>query len=437
MLSSPRIARFFDGERFPYLEGQDGLMSLWPTLFTIAELRRTKAANTIHRELGAISHLRVWERIKQRNLLEEIAGQQFPDDGDIQSLREHCYHDADDLNRYMDRAASLPSNSIALLAPIEKISLQTVGDSHAYNRITVFAKFLYFCAVTMCRGRPNAGELNVRAKEMRRLLLAQRPKGKGNKSGLSVHPSPQHFDDFMAVVAEDSPDNPFRSPKIRLRNYSMFETFFETGIRSGEMLSLYIGDVTYDDKGDPIVRIIDRRDDPNDPRPNPPQVKTLERDVPISQELYDKIQQYITSVRYHTPNARKHPFLFVNHRGGKFQGAPMSDKNFQHEVGRAVAVRPDRFKDIRRHGFRHNFNVRLTDQLDLFSIQEKPLTDKDRLDIRKSLNGHDGDDSGAIYESYAIRAKAKKAIRKLQDKQSSVLKEALAQAKEINGYNDD
>lgn len=257
MLSSPRSARFFDGERFPYLEDQDGLMSLWPTLFTIAELRRTKAANTIHNVLGAISHLHVWERLEQRSLLEEIGNQRFPNDGDIQSLRDHCHRDADDLSRYLDRTKSLSSNSIALLAPIEKISLKTVGKSHAYNRITVFAKFLYFCAVTMYRGRPNAGELNLRAMEMRRSLLAQRPKGKGNKSGLPVHPSPHHFDDFMAVVAEESPDNPFKSQAVRLRNYSMFQTFFETGVRSGEMLSLYVGDVTYDDKGDPIVRIKD------------------------------------------------------------------------------------------------------------------------------------------------------------------------------------
>ena len=435
MLSSPRIARFFDGERFPYLEDQDGLMSLWPTLFTIVELRPTKAANTIRNVLGAIAHLRVWEQLEERNLLEEIANQQFPNKGDIQSLRDHCHRDAVDLARYMDRAKSLPGNSIALLAPIEKISIQTVRMSHAYNRITVFARFLYFCAVTMSRGRPNAGELNLRANKMRQDLLAQRPKGKNKKNGLALHPSPQHFDDFMAVIAEDSPDNPFKSKEVRLRNYSMFRIFFETGVRSGEMLSLYVGDITYDDKGDPIVRIIDRRDDPNDPRKNPPQVKTLERDVPISQGLYDKIQQYI-QVRYHTPNAKKHPFLFVNHKGGEFHGAPMGDKNFQHEIRRVVAVRPDRFKDIRRHGFRHNFNVLLTDKLDHFSKQEKFLTDKERLDIRKDLNGHNGNESGAVYESYAIRTKAKKAIRQYQDKQSSILKKARAQAKEVEGDDD-
>lgn len=436
MFSSPRTSRFSDGERFPYLEDQDGLMSLWPTLFTI-QLRTNKAANTIRNELLGISHLRVWERLQRRNLLEEIGNQRFPTEGDIQSLRDHCYRDALDLKRYMTRVKTQPGNLIALLAPIEKVSLQVVGQSHAYNRMTTVAKFLYFCAVTMFRGRPNAGKLNERAKEMRDALLAQRPKGKAHRSGLAVHPSPQHFDEFMAVVAEDSLDNPFKSPKIRLRNYSMFQTFFETGVRSGELLSLYVGDVSYDDKGDPVVRIIDRRDDPNDPRLNPPQVKTLERDIPISQGLFDKIQEYVSTLRYNTPNARVHPFLFVNHRGGEYQGAPMTDKNLQHEVGRVVEVRPDRFKDIRRHGFRHNFNVLLTDKLDLYSIQEKPLTDKQRLDIRKGINGHDGDDSGDVYEKYATHAKAKKAMRQYQDKQSSILKKALAQAKQEKGMVDD
>jgi integrase len=428
MLSSPQIARFSDGERFPYLQDRDGLMSLWPSLFTLVKSRPNKTANTIRNQLAAISHFHTWQWLEKRDLLREFEEQRFPTEVDIESLKDHCYRDSIDLKRFMRRAEYLPRNSIELTAPIKNVSLQTVEKSHAYNRITVVGEYLYFCAVTMLRGRPNAGELNKRATEMRKCLLATRPKGKLQKSGLAVHPSLQHFDEFMSVVVEDSQDNPFKSREVRLRNYVMFECLYETGMRSGELLSLYVGDILYDDKGDPIVRILDRRDDPNDPRPNPPQVKTLERDIPISQKLYDKIQEYIL-VRYSTPNARKYPFLIVNHRHDKSQGFPMSDKNFQLELKRVVAVRPDRFKDIRRHGFRHNFNVNLTNQLDLYSIEEKSLTDQQRLDIRKDLNGHEGDDSGEIYEKNATRAKAKKAVRQFQGKQSSILKKALAQAK--------
>lgn len=436
MLSSPQNAKFSDGERFPYLEDQDGLMSLWPTLFTLAESRPNKVANTIRNELAAISHLHVWERLEGRNLLGELGEQRFPTKEDIQSLRDHCHRDAIDLKRFMDRAKHLPGNAIELTAPIQNISLQAVGKSHHYNRITTVAKYLYFCAVTILRLRPNARELYKRAREMRDGLMATRPRGKTNRSGLAVHPSPQHFDEFMSVVSEDSPDNPFKSREVRLRNFVMFQCIYESGMRSGELLSLYVGDVSYDDKGDPIIRVIDRRDDPNDPRPNPPQVKTLERDIPISQGLYDKIQEYIAPVRYFTPNARTYPFLFVNHRHDISQGFPMSDKNFRQELKRVVAVRPDRFKDVRRHGFRHNFNVRLTDQLDLYSIEEQPLTDQQRLDIRKSLGGWDGDKSAENYEQGAIRAKAAKAVRKYQDKQSSILKEALAKAKGASGDED-
>ena len=46
-----------------------------------------------------------------------------------------------------------------------------------------------------------------------------------------------------------------------------------------------------------------------------------------------------------------------------------------------------------------------------------------------------GDKSGDVYEKNATRAKAKKAMRQYQDKQSSVLKKALAQAK--GGVGDD
>jgi hypothetical protein len=128
MLSFPQFARFSDGERFPYLEDQEGLMNLWPTLFTLAKLRRVKTPNTIANELAAIAHLHVWQRLEKRDLLQEFAQQQFPTEADIESLRDHCYRDAIDLRRFMDRAKNLPKNSIELTAPIKSISLQTVGQ---------------------------------------------------------------------------------------------------------------------------------------------------------------------------------------------------------------------------------------------------------------------------------------------------------------------
>ncbi len=431
MRASPQVTCFSDGERFPYLEDESGEMSMWPTLFTIANSRQQrKQYSTIRNELAAIRHLQVWERLEDRDLLAEFAEQRFLTPGDIESLRDHCYRDAIDLKRYLGRVPNL--SAIELAAPINAVSLQSVRKSHAYNRLTVCAKYLYFCAVTLLRTRPNAGVLASRAKEMREQLLASRPKGKKTRSGLAVHPAPQHFDEFMALVAEDSPDNPFRSPQVRKRNWVMFQILFETGMRSGELLGLYVGDVLYDSNGEPTVRIKDRRDDRNDPRPFAPQVKTLERELPISQMLYEKIQEYISKVRYHTPSALKHPFLFVNHRRDSFQGAPLGDRNFQSELKRVVSVRPDRLADIRRHGFRHNFNVRLTYQMDIYSAGGNPLTEQQRLDIRKRLNGWDGDKTGEIYERGAVQRKAMKAGRALQDKQSSVLKRALNQARKVD-----
>ncbi len=252
------------------------------------------------------------------------------------------------------------------------------------------------------------------------------------RSGLAVHPAPQYFDEFMTLIAEDSPDNPFKSTQVRKRNWVMFQILFETGMRSGELLGLYVSDVLYDSTGDPMVRIKDRRDDRNDPRPFAPQVKTLERELPISEMLYEKVQEYISKVRYHTPGALKHPFLFVNHRHDSFHGAPLGDRNFQSELKRVVAVRPDRLADIRRHGFRHNFNVRLTYQIDIYSAGGAMLTEQQRLDMRKRMNGWDSDSTGEIYERGAIQQKAMKAGRKLQDKQSSVLKRALSQARKVD-----
>lgn len=148
MRSSPRTAVFTNGERFPYLEDGDGLMSYWPTLFTVAMLRGVgKAANTINNELQAISHLRLWEQLEGRDLFREFSEQQFPSEEDILSLRDHCFRDSADLKKYMARAKQLTKSPLNQIAPVNQTFLKTVRKSHAYNRLTVIGKYLYFCAV--------------------------------------------------------------------------------------------------------------------------------------------------------------------------------------------------------------------------------------------------------------------------------------------------
>lgn len=130
MRSSPQIARFSDGERFPYREDRDGLVSLWPTLYTVVKLRPRKTANSIRNDLAALAHLAVWERLEKRNLLVELTEQSFLTAEDIESLREHCQRDSLDLQRYLDRATRLSNNSIDLIAPVNTVSFQTVAKSH-------------------------------------------------------------------------------------------------------------------------------------------------------------------------------------------------------------------------------------------------------------------------------------------------------------------
>ncbi|ROM67283.1 hypothetical protein BK653_16840 [Pseudomonas brassicacearum] len=66
----------------------------------------------------------------------------------------------------------------------------------------------------------------------------------------------------------------------------MIELLLETGIRRGELLKLYTTDIN---KGSQhgYVSINDREHDPGDPRVEEPALKTHERTVGISAQLYE------------------------------------------------------------------------------------------------------------------------------------------------------
>jgi site-specific recombinase XerD len=49
----------------------------------------------------------------------------------------------------------------------------------------------------------------------------------------------------MEVVKENSPDNPYKNQSIRKRNELMFDVMYNTGMRAGEVLGLYISDIDF------------------------------------------------------------------------------------------------------------------------------------------------------------------------------------------------
>lgn len=158
-----------------------------------------------------------------------------------------------------------------------------------------------------------------------------------------------NFFDLLEIIQECSPNNPFKSSK--LRNQIIAQILIDTGVRVGAVLKLKVSDLV-DDWGNPRFRLTRTPNDPTDTRRLPAANKTKALSVSISRDLMKLIKLYIETVRNSTPNAHKHDFVFISEKG-KFIGKPMS-YNAIHKViktfGQAIGI------VLHPHLLRHKWN---------------------------------------------------------------------------------
>lgn len=403
-----------NGERYPILVDSEGLPDFWVTLYVTEVLRPTHKQTSIANALGHIVHFKLWEEINGRDLAEEFSQIKFLSDQDIHSLRDHCLHDTKSVKKWQrsvprSNVVKMPAASVASSRP-----LYTVSKDHAANRLHQIASYLDFLARTILRNGVLDKGASDSIADMKKRLLANKPKGRSGL-GLATDPNtkappPEIFEEFMAIVKEDSPENPFKNEGIKLRNSLMFELLYDLGLRTGELLALRVGDV---DIHTNRIEIIRRHDDLHDARKIQPVPKTSERSLQVKKSLIKRLDHYIKDVRQKIDQAIMHPYLFVAHKKGKFSGSPISNSTFFNRILKPViAVNPDRFEDVARHGFRHNFNYRLSKRID--AVNEKAKTDpkakkiseKEEVQLRKYLNGWISDKTAEVYNLRHIKEEA-------------------------------
>jgi len=192
------------------------------------------------------------------------------------------------------------------------------------------------------------------------------------------------------------PNSRFTS-QTALRNWLMFETALELGLRRGELLKLRLDSLP---RGAGTgIKVQRYPDDPHDSRTIEPAVKTAERIVPASRNLLSAIRYYLTSLPPHGRPAGKTPYLFVT-RNGHPLSTIMTDDIIQ-AIGRHSGVDP-----LSWHRLRHTWAEQMAAQL---------IEQPNGLDVLRYLGGWTAETSVRHYIQGTIAQQAQAVMRRYHD----------------------
>lgn len=418
MAYSIKMMKFADGERYPMLLGPDRRPDFYATLFATTQVRNaSKAANTIKANLEAIRVLYAWAAENEVKLVDRLSRCQFLTNQESESLRS-----------FVQKARWLPgkgdgSSKVVLLLPktsrkesARSLSMVSsdprISHDTQYIRLTYIVKFIGWISERLIEQEARSvDEKNYKQiKRMQSRLLALRPpRTRGlmlnARRGLDENSQKR----LLALVAADTPKNPFQ-PEVQCRNELIIWLLLFLGIRHGELLAMKVSDFDFQRNEVVIPR---RSDDVDDPRANQPKAKTLDRRIPLTSELSDKVYRYVMENRRHHRAARRHSFLLVTHKKGPYAGHPLRSAGLQKIMSTIRSVAGGDLDQLCPHVLRHTTNDNFSRLMD-----EQDVKEEAEQKMRSNLMGwREGSGTAAVYTRRHTEEKARGAMLKLQERQ--------------------
>ncbi|WED21575.1 site-specific integrase [Vibrio sp. JC009] len=423
--------RFSEGERYVFLEEENGMPHFYSTLWNTVKLRPANIqASTIENHLEHLKWFLEWEEREKRSLFSEFQQKQFLSHKDLEKIRHHMSLDIS----YQKAKIRLKKKVISLSGMPQIVDSEATVSKHTqYNRLTSVAMYLTFLAEVATQ-RISTMDTVKAIELMEKSLKRTRPRGrKGSTTDSRTTkgiPS-EILEEFIAVSRHDSDRNPFKNKAVRLRNDLMLRLMDETGIRVGEMLSLPINTMTLSGIGPKSLFVIRNHDDVLDTRTDQPVVKTKERQLILKEDTAKLINQYIMNYRKKTLKAKMHPYLFVSHHG-KTKGEPVSYSTFENTIIPTLRAVDRKFSVIYPYFFRHNYNDRLSDKIDKNNMLAEegiegytyiPSAKEEKM--RMHVMGHSDPKSAAPYTLRHVKKEADRIQLQEQETMQDILKQGL------------
>lgn len=380
------------GERHAILVDEAGMPLFYPTLWVTVILRGgARAVNTIHNALNAIKCLYAWQDAYALDVEQRFSRGAFLKANEVHALRD-----------FLQESQSQKTNG--RVVPFTR-KQKNVSPSSQYARMSVAAEYLEFLARRVC---PSSEEAEKRITAMVAQIKANRP-NQTTKTMVGErdenHLEDSALDALETKLSPGTEGNPFTDYSVQFRNALMFAILRNTGIRRGELLNLKVDDIDFAAN---TLRIVRRADSPHDIRRYQPVAKTRERQFPLHAELVNRIHEYVAQHRSKLAAAKRHGYLFVTHKEGRYQGAPISNSAFS----KFIEVLKGIVGAIHAHKLRHHWNYTFSS---LSAAKGLPAAREEKL--RSYLMGWEQTSgTAATYNRRHIKQEAADSMLELQRK---------------------
>lgn len=397
---------FSDGERYPVLLNEAGAPEWLPSLYATSQLRNGGLApSTVRASLDSIRLLVYWANGRGIRLEERFSQRKFLSENEAHSLTRRLKNRAAQSSE-LGKPIVLSKHRYRVRAAIGAAEKQ-VDSQTSYNRITNVAAYLEWLARYLMErdakgldASANADiELMVTSLKSDRAI--RRKSIEDAREGLDA----SQQEKLEALSSADGISNPFE-PAVRSRNALIVE-LLNLGVRAGELLSLKVSDF---DLQANTVRIDRRHGDSSDPRKNQPVVKTLDRLLPITDDLAGQLTRYVMKERHSLMPARRHPFLLVTHKAGPFLGKPMSYKALAKLFTKLRSAAGGLLDGVSPHSLRHTANERMSEQMDAAGVS--PAREEKMRSY--TMGWQEGSGTAATYTRRHTKREAMKASLRMQ-----------------------
>ncbi len=306
-----------EGDLFVQVVNRYGLQTDNATLYCSVVLRPTgMALATMQAKMDAVCQFHNWcGPPRDIDFLQRLGSGEYFDQSELAALRE-------ELRR------NLTYRPTKKRQPAKRRRTRTerphVENGHWRNRCAAVRDYVTWFAEGVLQRLP-AGD--ARAPDMKDRLAAFRH---NILAGIRVRTSPMRegLDEeqeviFIKAITPGDPSNPFE-PRNQVRNYALWLTYFDGGLRLGEGLGLYTTDCHLNGSKKKLV-VHRRPDNPADPRRKKPLAKTLPHPVPVGPRLTRVLDDFIVNHRPSYPGARRSPYVFPSENGGPLTESGVAD----------------------------------------------------------------------------------------------------------------